>query len=90
MRTELNHWLMKRLYTLTYIMKKCYFHSFIYLFFVNHVKTNERINMELRPYNAKSFVDGQRLFFFKFHIPFPILSVINFHPYIFPPIQIYK
>ena len=31
--------------------------------FVNHVKTTERINMGLRPYNAKSFVDGHRLFF---------------------------
>ena len=43
----------------------------IYLFF-NHVK---------------SFVDGHRLpfFFFKFPIHFPILFLINFHPYISRP-----
>ena len=49
--------------------------------FVNDVKTTEPMNMGLRPYDAKSFVDGRRLFFL-FHIPFPILFLINFHSYI--------
>ena len=61
--------------------------NFFFLF-VNHVKTTEHINMGLRPYDAKSFVDGHRLlFFFLFHIPFPILFLISFHLYISPPIK---
>ena len=55
--------------------------------FFNHVKTTERINMVQRPYDAKSSVDGHRLLFFKFHIPFPIVFLINVHPNIFPPIK---
>ena len=55
--------------------------------FVNHVKTTERINMGARTYDAKSFVDGHRLLFFGFHIPFPILFSINFHLHFFPPIK---
>ena len=50
-----------------------------FFLFVNHVKTTKRINKGLRPYDAKSSVDG--------HIPFPILFLINFHSYIFPPIK---
>ena len=54
--------------------------------FVNHVKTTERIDMGLRPYDAKSFVDAIGYF----RKPFPILFLINFHPYIFPPRKTYK
>jgi hypothetical protein len=31
----------------------------MFILAVNHMKTNKRINMELRPYDAKSFVDVQ-------------------------------
>ena len=63
----------------------------MFFLFVNHVKTNERINMELGPYDAKSMVNGHKLHFcFGFHITFPILFMINFHPYIFPPIKMYQ
>ena len=53
-----------------------------FFLFFNHVKTTERINMGLRPYDTKSFVDGHRLPFFFILI----LFLINFRPYIFPPI----
>ena len=62
----------------------------MFCLFVNHVKTTERINKGLRPYDAKSFVDGHTLLSFGFHIPFPILFLINFHSYFFPPIKTYK
>ena len=60
---------------------------FFVCLFVNHVKTTERIKMGLRPYDAKSSVDGHRLLYFRFHIPFPIIFLNNYHPYIFPPIK---
>ena len=41
--------------------------------------------MGLQPYDAKSSVDSYRLLFLD--IPYPILFLINFHPYIFPPIK---
>ena len=58
-------------------------------FFVDYVKTTERINMGLRPKDAKSSIDGRRLlwFFFGFRVPFPSILLINCHPYIFPLIK---
>ena len=51
-----------------HIMKKC-----IFVLFVNQVKTTERINMGLRPYDAKSSVGRHRLFFY---IPYTHLYFI--------------
>ena len=42
--------------------------------FVNHVKSTERINMGLRPYDAKSSVDGHRLLFW---IPYTLPHFIQ-------------
>ena len=38
--------------------------------FVNHVTTTEPINMGLRPYDAKSFLDGHSYVFFLFFLYF--------------------
>ena len=58
------------------------------IFFFDHVKTTERINMELRPYDTKSFVGRHRLlFFFGFHIPSPFLSLLALIHIFFPPIK---
>ena len=74
----------------------CFVYVYIYIYiynkkcflFVNHVKTIERINMGLWPYDAKLSVDCHRLlFFFGFYIPFPIFLLINIHQQIFPPIK---
>ena len=62
----------------------------MFFLFFNHVIITKPINMGLRPYGVKSFVDGRRLLCFGFHIPFPILFLINFHSYIFQPIKTYK
>ena len=43
------------------------------------MKTTKRIHMGLLPYDAKSFEDGGSNAFFLF--------LINFHPYIFLPIE---
>ena len=88
---HVSKWIWKR-YVLCHI---CYLYIYNEDFFVNRVKTTERINMGFRPYDAKSFVDGHRLLFifiylFLFHISFLILFLINFHPHICPPIKTCK
>ena len=63
---------------------------FFLCLFVNHVKTTEGMNMGIRQNDAKSFEDGYKLHFILFHIPFLILFLINYHPYIFLSIKTCK
>ena len=70
-------------YIFTYITKKCFFvrQSCENYWTYWHGTLTIRCKIACRWSKATFY------FFFGFHIPFPILLLINFHSYIFPPIK---